>query len=304
MKLFGTPIVVTSMLGICLVLGFAAPSARADFTFGEPVNLKLPTSVFDGTIDDIDCFSSDGLEMYIDSFRAGGLGGYDLWVLRRASVDDDWGSPENLGPAVNSAEGDYFASISTDGLSLYFCSWRDAPFSTGHDIYVTTRATKDSPWGPAVNVGPSINSSTTDGEPWISPDGLELYLVSGRSDGYGSTDFYVAKRATTDDPWGDPLSVGPEVNSLYREDFVSLSPDGLLLLFSDYPFSDTFPRRPDGYGGADMWMTRRVSLSDSWQTPVNLGPIVNTSADEGVPRISPDGSTLYFYSSAGDVADW
>ena len=43
-----------------------------------------------------------------------------------------------------------------------------------------------------------------------------------------------------------------------------------------------------------MWMTRRASLSDPWRTPVNLGPIVNGPEGQYVPRISPDGQTLYF----------
>ena len=37
----------------------------------------------------------------------------------------------------------------------------------------------------------------------------------------------------TNDPWGDPVNLGPVVNSAYSEQYLSLSPDGLLLLFSD-----------------------------------------------------------------------
>ena len=58
--------------------------------------------------------------MYIDSSRAGGQGGYDLWVCKRASPEDDWGPPENLGPTVNSASNETCASITADGLELYF----------------------------------------------------------------------------------------------------------------------------------------------------------------------------------------
>jgi hypothetical protein len=46
-----------------------------------------------------------------------------------------------------------------------------------------------------------------------------------------------------------------------------------------------------------MWVTRRASVSAPWGTPVNLGPIVNTSSVDIVPRISPDGSNLYFAST-------
>jgi len=54
-----------------------------------------------------------------------------------------------------------------------------------------------------------------------------------------------------------------------------------------------------------MWMTRRASLSDPWQVPVNLGPEVNTSTHEICPLISPDGSTLYFSTAQSeDYATW
>jgi hypothetical protein len=184
-------------------------------------------------------------------------------------------------------------SISADGRTLYFTYNRSGGVGD-YDIYMTTRATRDAAWGPAVNLGPHINSSTTDGEPWISPDGLELYFESYRAGGYGDADIYFAKRLKTSDPWGAPANLGPVVNSPYREQFLSLSPDGLLLLFSDHPNFGS--PRPGGQGESDMWMARRRSLSDPWQAPVNLGPVVNGPSDDWQPRFSPDGATLYFFS--------
>ena len=273
------------VLVAAIVLG-GSGRANADFAFGEPV--RFSSTMLQAT-DDIDCFSSDGLEMYIDR-GFGGVNG-DLWVLKRASVDDDWGPPVNLGPAVNSSQEDVLASISADGLTLYFQSNRPGGYGDT-DIYMTTRATQNDPWGTAVNMGTTINSSATEADVWISTNGLELYFLSYRSGGYGFGDIWVARRATESDPWGVPVNLGPPVNSGYREHLPSLSPDGLLLLFSDP--SDTTSPRPGGYGGADMWMTRRASLSDPWQTPANLGPKVNGPDIECLPRISPDGLTLYF----------
>ncbi len=67
----------------------------------------------------------------------------------------------------------------------------------------------------------------------------------------------------------------------------SISPDGRLLLF----VSD----RPGGHGGTDIWYSE--NLGNQWGVPVNMGPRVNTSANEMFPMLSRD-STLYF-SSAG-----
>jgi hypothetical protein len=288
----------TILLSVSAVVAFAMPQrAIADFTFGEPERVG---PVLTGE-DMIDCFSSDGLEMYIDTFRSGGQGDLDLWVLKRASKEEDWVSPQNLGPAVNSPKEDSFSSVSADGLTLYFSSNRTGG-SGDYDIYMTTRATRNDPWGPAVNLGSQINSSSTDGEPWISPNGLELYFESFRG-GYGRSDIYVVKRQTEKDPWGAPVNLGPVVNSAYYESFLSLSPDGLLLLFSDH--SNFGTPRPDGYGKADMWMARRTSLSAPWQAPVNLGPVVNSPSVDAAPRISSDGSALHFWGTrSGGYENW
>jgi len=287
-----------SLLGLCLLSGLDSPPARADFTFGEPVNLKTLIPFIDPVHECIDCFSSDGLEMYITSNRPGGSGDWDLWVLRRSSTDADWGPPENLGPNVNTSADDSVACISPDGLTLYWDSKRPGGFGY-YDIYLSTRETKDDPWGPAVNLGPTINSSATDASAWVSPDNLELYFASYRTGGYGSADIYVAKRARATDLWGDAKNLGPTVNSPYTEQYVSLSTDGLLMFFCE-PLGE--PLRPGGYGGPDMWMARRANLSAPWQTPVNLGPVINAATNDFLPRMSPDGCTFHFMS--GVSGDW
>jgi hypothetical protein len=54
------------------------------------------------------------------------------------------------------------------------------------------------------------------------------------------------------------------------------------------------PARPDGAGGGDLWISTRSGKDEPWAEPMNLGPTVNTFADELGPNISSDGSTLYF----------
>jgi len=273
-------------VGVVGAIVLGPGSVKADFTFGEPV--KFGSGLLWNS-DDINCFSSDGLEMYIDRWLS--ADNIDLYVLTRASVDDDWGPPVSLGPAVNSPQADWLASISTDGLTLYFQSNRPGGLGST-DLYRTTRASRHAPWGAPVSLSPTINSSAIDANVWISPDGLELYFMSTRSGGFGGFDLYVSRRTTTSEPWGQPANLGPVVNSAYNEDGVGLSPDGLLLLFDD-----NAKPRPGGYGNSDFWMTRRASLSDPWQPPVNLGPKINGPGLEFPPRISPDGRTLYFGSN-------
>jgi regulation of enolase protein 1 (concanavalin A-like superfamily) len=245
--------------------------------------------------------------MYVES--PGGPAGdqyyWDLWVHKRASKDEDWGPPENLGPLINSVDYEECgASISSDGLTLYFISERPGGYG-GSDIYATTRATRNDPWGPAVNLGPAINSSDYDQTVCISADDLELYFGSKRSDAYGdgTYDIYVARRVTPNDPWGAAVNLGPVVNTPYGECCVSLSPDGLLLLFSEW-YTSTINARPGGYGNADIWMARRASMDAPWQSPVNLGPLINGPTRDFFPRVSSDGHTLYFQSRDRSVPNW
>lgn len=278
----------------CVVLTNAYV-AKADFEFSEPVNLRSVIPVIDPSHESIDCLSYDGLEIYVESDRPGGYGDMDLWVLRRGSIDKDWGPPENLGPLVNSAQGENAVSITADGLTLYFGSGRPGGYGE-YDIYVATRATQNDLWGEVVNIGPQVNTSAVDMCPQISPDGLELYLSSTIPGGYGGSDIYVARRTTQNALWGKPVNLGPVVNSAYNDHNATLSADGLLLLFDD-----SGKARSGGYGAGDMWMSRRATLSDPWQSPVNLGPMVNSTARDAGPRISPDGHMLYFFTFSNET---
>ena len=281
------------VVGIVATMVLFDGVAKADFTFGAPVNLGPTFNSSSG--ENLDCVSYDGLEMYLER-DSGGYGGWDIWVSTRETIADDWGAPVNLGLTVNTSQDDICAAISADGLELYFGSNRPGGCGS-YDIWVTRRPTKVDGWGSPVNLGPPVNTSALEGSACISSDGLELHFDVGatRSGGYGSDDILVSRRATKDEPWGEPMNLGPIVNSPASECYPFLSPNGLWLFFSEAAAGA--PLRPGGFGNVDMWFTRRASVSTPWGTPVNLGPIVNTSSIDGVPRISPDGSILYFVST-------
>jgi len=274
-----------ALLAAIVLVAIPSSVANADFTLGEPANLG-PTVNGSGA-EGYPSISADGLSLYFWSDRPGGYSGGDIWVTTRASVSDPWGAPVNLGATVNSPVGQTTPNISPDGLSLYFASSRDRGGAAA-DLYVTTRATLSDAWGPAVNLGPTVNSSAGgQGGPSISADGLSLYFASDRPGGYGMVDLWVTTRATLSDPWGPPANLGRTVNSNAFEAHPSISADGLALFFeggSGYP--------------DDIWVTRRAAVSDPWGPPVHLGPGVNLSAaDDATPNISADGRTLYFCSN-------
>jgi len=205
----------TILLFLILALGLATRVTNADFTFGTPMNLgpMVNSSTFDGSPD----ISADGLMLYFDSLRPEGLGNWDIWVTTKQTMNGDWSAATLLPPPVNSEFGDSGPCISSDGLSLYFASDRPGGYGS-YDIWVTTRETTEDSWGPPVNLGPKVNSFLYDNHPSISSDGLTLYFDSYfLFGGYGSADLWVTTRVTKNDPWGEPINLGPRVNTPNRE---------------------------------------------------------------------------------------
>ena len=288
------------LVGIAAGIVLGGVSAKADFTFGMPMLFDEPVN--STGVEYFDCISADGLEVYIEKPVTGGTTSsyWDIYVSTRETINDPWSVPVNLGPTVNSSGViDAYASLSSDGLELYFSSRRPGAYGPQNkqDIWVTRRAYKGADWGNPMNLGPTINTSSSDWLPWITSDGLELYFSSDRPGGYGNSDIWVARRINTNDEWEEPVNLGPVVNSTAIDCYPCLAPGGLVLFFSDY---DNTPIRPGGHGRSDMYMTRRKSTADPWEPPVNLGLGINTSSYDCQPRISPDGSVLYFTSSRPD----
>jgi hypothetical protein len=199
-----------------------------------------------------------------------------------ANADYIFGTPTSIGWGPSSSP-----SVSTDHLSLYVTSFG---FGFGDfDIWVHTRETIHDDWPDPVNLGPTINTTRSDeGHADISADGLTLFFVSRRPGGHGYADIWLTTRPTTDEPWSEPVNLGPTINGPYWDSGPSVSTDGLSLFFR----SD----RPGGYGDSDIWVSTRETINDPWSEPANLGPIVNSPSGDFAPDISSDGLKLLFDS--------
>ena len=92
-----------AIFALLLALGASRLLAAPEFSeWSPPVNLG-PT-VNTGFIDAGPALSKDGLSLYFNSSRPGGFGGNDIWVSRRASREDAWGAPVNVGPTINTVQ--------------------------------------------------------------------------------------------------------------------------------------------------------------------------------------------------------
>ena len=157
-------------------------------------------------------------------------------------------------------------------------------------------AQKYSDWSAPINLGPMVNSTSTDRAPAISKDGLSLYFASTRLSGsFGGEDIYVSQRDSQDSEWGPPVNLGPIINTAANEMVPAFSRDGHLLFFAT--------SRSGGFGGVDIWVSRREHTHDdfAWQPPENLGAGVNsTFIDAGPSYFENDEAgvpQLYFNSN-------
>ena len=142
--------------------------------------------------DDSPKLTSDGLELYFISTRAGGRGLADIWVATRPTITGAWRSPVNLS-IVNSSAYDQWVNISGDGLTLLFQSTRSGGVYGG--LYMSKRKSGDDPWTVPVYLGLSMDGSVYTLLSSISNDGTMLYLsdhinYAPRAGGSGSADMW------------------------------------------------------------------------------------------------------------------
>lgn len=245
--------------------------------------------------------SKDGLSLYFACNGCGGYGGNDLFVAQRASIDDPWGAPQNLGPNINTADNDTGPAVSLDGHRLYFT--RDGTGGFGQtDIYVSRRHNKrdDFGWQLPENLGEGVNTSDNEAQASVFEDDLTgvitLYFSSNRP-GLGGTDVY-ASTMQADESFG-PAVLVEELSSSKDDNFGTISRDGLeMFLTSNRVGSLLNLQNLPSY---DLWTSTRASTDDPWPTPVSVDPLganyINTRRHEGSPELSFDGTTLYFQAA-------
>ena len=248
----------------------------------------------------------------------------------------DWSAVANIeslpgsSTEVNSDSIDGCASISPDGLTLAFNSFR----SFNQEIWIATRTSTTEGFGDPVMLPETINTAAQEFCPTIT-QGHRLYF--SRSTGVpGTGDLYVSKLGPNG--WSEPESLGPAINepdtveesvSFYKNDqgrevmVFSRRPNGAFIgpgghiyesvdggpptLVAGGPHSSSSDNRPsvthDGktifwdslrtgtLGVTDYWYATRSNTSEPFGTAVHLGELSTAQADTR-PFISWDGEMM------------
>ncbi len=177
-------------------------------------------------------------------------------------------------------------AFTQDGKEFYYCALHQGEWS----IFVTLE--NGNGWTKPVPL--PFTAGYTDRDFTLSPDGNRIYFGSNRPRQKGGPiqkrlDIFMSKRLTTGQ-WSGPEALCPPVNTDYGENYPCAAANGNLYFFSC---------RPDGMGGCDLYMSKRVN--DRYEMPVLLPGTVNSEKNDWDAYIVPDESYIIF--SSQDRAD-
>lgn len=155
---------------------------------------------------------------------------------------EEWSNPVRLNDNINTDAWEGSCSISSDGRLLYFASER--PGGLGErDLWVSEKVNGD--WGPAQNLGPTINTTLNEDAPFIHPDGITLFFSSQGHKSIGGYDImYSVKQENS---WIEPLSMGIPLNTTEDDRYYVINAKG------DRGYFSSNRGGTGGKGGQDIY---------------------------------------------------
>jgi hypothetical protein len=200
-----------------------------------------------------------------------------------------WSRPIPLSGPVNTAGGEDSPFVTPDGETLYFFFTPDVSVAAEKTILDgltgiwMSRRSGDG-WSEPERVWlEGKGQSALDGCDMVIGD--RMYFCSARAGNTKPIEWYYA--TLKDGVWGNWTSAGEWTNQ---------NVDGEMHITAGYREIYFASKRTGGQGGFDLWVAH--STPDGWGEPENLGPQVNTAADENRPFLSYDGQELWFDSSS------
>lgn len=228
-------------------------------------------------------FSADGKTLYFA--KRENRKGAEAIVVSRFEAGK-WTAPEVTPFSGKGSDKEPF--LAPDGKRLFFASTRQATNQMGRDYDIWMVEQNDKGWGPAINLGPEINTKAYENYPAVAANG-NLYFGSVREGGKGEGDLYCAK--FVNGKYSRAENLGDVINSKDNEADPYIAPDESFIIFS----GDI----PGNAGQGDLYVS--FNKNGQWTKPRSLGPKINTGDYEYTPLVSPDGKYLFFSRGWGDI---
>ncbi len=175
-------------------------------------------------------------------------------------------------------------TISPDEKQLLFASDRNLTGERRLDIWMVD--IKEGKWSdpyPA-NLVPELTWGSN--YPSMSNDGT-IYFFSCLADPDRKCELYKSQKVGTE--FTKPAVPDPKLNTSFHEWDPFIAPDKTYIIFGSKD-------RPDGYGDGDLYISFKDE-HDNWLEPLNMGPDINSSANEICPVVTLDGQYFFFTSS-------
>jgi hypothetical protein len=191
-----------------------------------------------------------------------------------------WSKPQVLDEFFSRTEHKSILSLSPDGNRLFlFKNDRE-----GKSIYVSDYMNGE--WQEPEKLPYPINSRWDETHAALSPDQSTLYFTSNRPGGFGGLDIYRSKLDAYGQ-WGEPVNLGPMINSELDEETPMLHPDGQTLYFASEGHTSM--------GRFDVFYSQ-IQSEETWTEPVNMGHPINTPDDDFFFVPTLDKSQAYYAS--------
>ena len=238
--------------------------------------------------------TADGSQLYIGRYPfAGNIGRpekEDIYVSA-LQPDGTWGEMQNVGRPLNNEGSNYLISITPDGNTvLVGNTYRADGRPRGGGVSIAYRTEDGWTIPTEVKVDNYYNRHRFS-EMCLDPSGTRLVMAVQRDDSEGEKDLYVCMKRP-DGSFSEPKNMR-SVNSWGNEMSPFVAADGQTMYFA------TDGRK--GYGGTDIWMTRR--LDDTWlnwSEPENLGPVINTSGWDAYYTVPARGDFAYLSATSAE----
>ncbi|MGB8490247.1 MAG: hypothetical protein WCE64_04260 [Bacteroidales bacterium] len=227
-------------------------------------------------------------------------GNYDGNIYSSEYKDGSWTRIRKLNANINTKYYESHASVSADGKELYFTSNREGG-SGSLDIYVSALEPSGD-WGPAVNLGPEINTPYNEDTPFITRNDSVLYFSSEGHDGMGSYDIFKSTKNGT--AWGKPVNIGFPVSTTDDDRFFQPASDGRSGYYSmvtgykkkdifliDFPTPVLARQEP-----ADTIKYEKLDLSHIPEVPVADSTIIKDLQVKDITDNDASDTTILFYT--------
>jgi outer membrane protein OmpA-like peptidoglycan-associated protein len=215
----------------------------------------------------------------------------DLYEAR-VNINKELKDIVRFSDSINSKTHESSPTFTNDGKFMYFSRTNDKRVLINEVEIATVKLFRaelvDDKWT-NVTALPFSNDMYSTQHPMLNKDNTRLYFSSDMPGSIGSFDIYYVE--ITAEGFGEPVNMGPTINTKHREQFPFIDSEQTLYFASD---------GHQGLGGLDIFMSKQ--FGGIYSKPLNLGETINSGMDDFSYVLNEEDETG-FLSSNRDVGD-